>query len=440
MNAFFALVRTDVALYFANRRAVLVNVAAPILIAAFVGFIFGPSSGKTSRIPIAVTDLDASPLSQRVVAELRADEALAVTEAADAQAQAQLRSGKLSVSIVIPKDFGRRAPSALFGAGEKPEVLLRYDPSQSSALPVVRGLLAQHVSQVVGRDVFSASTSSLSAWRERASASGVPPQVRRDLGSLLDAAERLQRQADAASAPVSATSSAPGLSPSKNSGGPQLGLPYTSREEASVARAETHYNSFAHSFAGMGVQFVLFMGLDWGIALLALRRLGLWKRLRAAPLSKPVLLGSRLVSCAAVAFVILSIVLSASMAIFGVRIEGSLIGLIAIMLSFSLFTAAFGLLIAALGQTPEATRGLAIVVTLGMVMVGGAWVPAFIFPQWLQSASLAFPTRWAVDGLDAMLWRGLGLQAAIAPTLVLLAFAAAVGLLALAKFDWEEAA
>ena len=412
MSAFSSLVRTDIALYFANRRAVLINLAAPILIAAFVGFIFGPSSGKTSRIPVAVTDLDASPLSQRVVAELCTDEALAVAEMADAQAQDQMRNGKLSVTIVIPKDFGRRAPSALFGAGEKPELLLRYDPSQSSASPVMRGLLAQPVSQVVGREMFSASSTSLSAWRERATASGVPPQVRRDLGTLLDAAERLQRQADAASAPQSEPVSALGAEPGKNSGGPQLGLPYTSREEPSVARAETHYNSFAHSFAGMGVQFVLFMGLDWGIALLALRRLGLWKRLRAAPLSKPVLLGSRLVSCAAVAFFVLSFVLGASMVIFGVRVEGSLIGLIAVMLSFSLFTAAFGLLIAALGQTPEATRGLAIVVTLGMVMVGGAWVPAFIFPQWLQTA--------------------------IAPTLVLLAFAAVVGLLALAKFDWEE--
>jgi len=89
MSAFSSLVRTDIALYFANRRAVLINLAAPILIAAFVGFIFGPSSGKTSRIPVAVTDLDASPLSQRVVAELRTDEALAVAEMADAQWQAE---------------------------------------------------------------------------------------------------------------------------------------------------------------------------------------------------------------------------------------------------------------------------------------------------------------------------------------------------------------
>jgi len=96
------------------------------------------------------------------------------------------------------------------------------------------------------------------------------------------------------------------------------------------------------------------------------------------------------------------------------------------------------LLIAALGKTPEATRGLAIFVTLIMVMLGGAWVPAFIFPQWLQSATLLVPTRWAMDGLDAMTWRGLGFSAAIGPIAVLTFCALLFGLIAVARFRWEE--
>lgn len=49
------------------------------------------------------------------------------------------------------------------------------------------------------------------------------------------------------------------------------------------------------------------------------------------------------------------------------------------------------------------------------------------------------PARWAVDGLDAMTWRGLGLRGAVAPTCVLLGFAAAFGALAVARFRWDEA-
>jgi ABC-2 type transport system permease protein len=74
-----------------------------------------------------------------------------------------------------------------------------------------------------------------------------------------------------------------------------------------------------------------------------------------------------------------------------------------------------------------------------MVMLGGAWVPSFIFPAWLQRITVVIPARWAVDGLDAMTWRGLGFNAAIAPTLVLLGFAGLFAALTLARFRWEEA-
>jgi ABC-2 type transport system permease protein len=73
-----------------------------------------------------------------------------------------------------------------------------------------------------------------------------------------------------------------------------------------------------------------------------------------------------------------------------------------------------------------------------MVMLGGAWVPAFIFPAWLQQVTLLVPVRWAVDGLDAMTWRGLSLRSALLPTLVLLGCAALFGAVAAARFRWEE--
>ena len=88
-------------------------------------------------------------------------------------------------------------------------------------------------------------------------------------------------------------------------------------------------------------------------------------------------------------------------------------------------------------QTPEATRGIAILVTLVLVMLGGSWVPAFLFPQWLQKATFAIPTRWAVDGLDSMIWRGSPFDAAVWPIGALLAFAAAFGVIAVWRFRWE---
>jgi ABC-2 type transport system permease protein len=201
---------------------------------------------------------------------------------------------------------------------------------------------------------------------------------------------------------------------------------------------EPRYNGYAHSFAGMGVQFILFMGVDMAIGLLMSRRLGLWTRLRAAPLSRSTLLGSRIASTAAIALIIFAIIYVVAMAAFGVRIEGSVPGFLAVLAAFALLTASFGLLIAALGRTPEATRGLAILATLLLVMLGGAWVPAFIFPAWLQKVSLVAPTRWAIDGLDAMTWRGQPFEAALLPVAAMLGFTALFSILAVWRFEWEE--
>jgi ABC-2 type transport system permease protein len=55
-----------------------------------------------------------------------------------------------------------------------------------------------------------------------------------------------------------------------------------------------------------------------------------------------------------------------------------------------------------------------------------------------QQFTLVVPVRWAVDGLDAMTWRGIGSAGAVTPTLMLLACAAGFAVRAATRFKWEE--
>jgi len=216
-----------------------------------------------------------------------------------------------------------------------------------------------------------------------------------------------------------------------------LTMPYEVKKQAVTSASGTPYNGYAHAFAGMGVQFILFMAIEMGVGLLLQRQQGLWKRLRAAPLSRGVLLGSRAVSTALISLFILFCLFGFARVVFGVRTEGSVPGFLAVCVAFSLMTAAFGLLIAGVGKTPEGTRGISIVSTLLLLMLGGAWVPTFVFPAWLQRLTVAVPTRWAIDGLDATTWRGLGFSAVALPIVLLVATAIAFVALAVARFRWE---
>jgi len=382
---------------------------------------------KPARVPVAVVDLDASAVSKSMVATMKADTTFALEESAEPAAIARVREGKVRAVVVVPKGFGDAAVLALFRPGAtKPQVAVHYDPSQAITLALVKGLLTEHAMKAVSQAAFSGATGSKAIADSRAevkSSTAIDESERRDLLALFDSVERLRSRGKAS-----------GASPVTQG----LSTPFEMSQSEVTSGGDRKYNGYAHSFAGMGVQFVLFMGIELGVGVLLMRRLGIWKRLHAAPVSRALLLGSRIVSGTVIALLLMAGIYAAAIAVFGVRIEGSVIGFAGVLVAFALLASTFGLLIAAIGRTPEATRGAAILATLLLVMLGGAWVPTFVFPEWLQSATLVVPTRWAVDGLDAMTWRGLGIEAAWAPIAAMLACSAAFAWIAVRNFDWEE--
>lgn len=431
MTALIALVRKDLVLFLADRRALVLALLMPVMLGAFFGFLFGGSGrSDNSKIEIGVASQDDSNISRQIISGLKADSSLHAVDLTPDEAREQVRKGKLTAAIVIPAGFGQASGSAFFGAAAKPEIAVFYDPTQSAVLAMVKGLLTQQVMQVVSAEMFSGKQGfqfidqSIAQLDQAAAAD----PARKEMRDFLQSVKKFQ-----------IGNQAPGhaAEPGTAQGG-GLSVPFVTHEQAMSSGPK--YNGYAHSFAGMGVQFILFMGLDAGIGILLARRLGLWSRFRAAPITIGTILGARAVSSAIIALGLLAFVYVVGGVFFQIRIAGSVPGFIGIALSFALFTATFGLFIASIGTTPEATRRLATFATLIMVMLGGAWVPAFIFPQWLQTASLVMPTRWAVDGLDAMTWRGLPLAAAWPPMAVLLGFSLLFGALALWKFRREDGA
>ncbi|TFW16210.1 ABC transporter permease [Massilia arenosa] len=428
MNALKALVRKDIVLYLQDRRALLLNLVMPLVLAAFFGYLFGGSGEqKTSRIDVALVMQDSGATAQKIASGLKADASLRITEMPRAQAEEAVRKGAQKAAIVIPAGFGEAAGSALFGAGEKPKIDVLYDPSQTAVLAMVRGLLTQQVMQTVSADMFGGqggqkfTEKAMKELDANADASNAP--LRDFLGSL--------KTFQAAQNAGTAASAAGGGSGAKSAG---LTMPFTTSEQPVTSKQlAAGYNGYAHSFAGMSVQFILFMGIDMGIGILLARRMGIWSRLLAAPITLRTVLAARAVSGAIIAFGLLVVIFAAAKLIFGVTIV-NLAGFVGVAVCFALLTSSFGLLIAAFGKTPEAARGIAVFATLIMVMLGGAWVPSFLFPEWMQTLTMFVPTRWAVDGFDAMTWRGLGMDAALQAMGAELLFAVVFATLAIWRF------
>jgi hypothetical protein len=146
-------------------------------------------------------------------------------------------------------------------------------------------------------------------------------------------------------------------------------VPFGVREDAVIAGGiGAQYNGYAHSFAGMGIQFLLFAAIELGIGILLERELGIWKRFRSAPLSLYTLLAARAARGTIITLLTLVVSFAFAMIVFGVRIHGSVIGFAAIAVACSIMAATFGLLVAALGRTPAATRRVATFAVLGAVV------------------------------------------------------------------------
>ena len=428
--AFSALVRRDLRLFFQDKRAMTMSFVAPIVIGSFFGYLFsGASDRPASKIEVAVVDQDGTAVTRKLIDALGKDAALAVTPRDFQEAEGSVRAGKTTVAAVLPKGFADAAGRAFFRGEAKPEIQLLYDPSHGAEMAMVRGILTQHVMEVVSSEVFGGPSSQKlvdDALRDVQSAQGMNTADQKALLDMLQGVGKWNQRVRANSE----------TSPANARGG--FNMPYTVKEEAVTAHKGAPYNGMAHAFAGMSVQFILFMGIDAGLIVLMQRRSGMWKRLQAAPLSRWTVIGSRAASAAITAMVILAVVFGFARIVWGVKIEGSFAGFVVVCAAFSIMTATFGLLIAVLGKTPEGARGISILVTLVLVMLGGSWVPTFLFPQWLQQASFLIPTRWAVDGLDGTIWRGFTAQAALAPAGALLGFAALFGAIAVWRFRWES--
>jgi len=425
-----AMVRKDLQLFFSDRRSVIVSFVVPIAIGSFFGAIFagGGQNREPARLAVAIVDQDASAISKAVLAGAETDKNLKVATPTEDEARDLVKRGNTAVAVIIPKGFGDAAGKAFFGNGDKPSLDLLHDPSRSTELAMVRGILTQHVMEAVSKEMFGGDQGRqlVEQTLPQIQSSSMPVDQKRLLVEMLGSVQKYYNEQRA--------TGAQGATERRG-----ITMPYTVREEAMTAGSNIKYNGYAHSFAGMAIQFLLFAMANMGIEMLLERQRGLWKRLRSAPVSKLTLLSSKAVSGTILSTLILFVSFGFAMIVFAVRIEGSALGFLGISIACAMMASTFGLLVAALGNSPATARGVTTLAVLMMVMLGGAWVPTFIFPAWLQQLTTVVPVRWAVDGLDAMTWRGFGLSSAVLPMLVLVAFAAMFAGIAAARFRWEEA-
>jgi ABC-2 type transport system permease protein len=182
----------------------------------------------------------------------------------------------------------------------------------------------------------------------------------------------------------------------------------------------------------------LMMGGVWGLgwAIVQMRTGKLLKRLGATPMRRSHFLLSFMLSRNVLAIGEIAFFLLYARLLFGVRVFGSVAGLVAFGLYGALCFSGLSLLVSCRAQNSETASGLMNLITMPMMVLSGVFFPASFFPEWMLPVLKALPLTALNDGMRAIMVDGSSIFSLGPQLLVLAAWGAVPFAVALRIFRW----
>lgn len=186
---------------------------------------------------------------------------------------------------------------------------------------------------------------------------------------------------------------------------------------------------FALTSAQNLVLFVFITSLTAAAILVRAKKSGILRRSLSAPVTSTAVILGVGAGWMVLALVQAAIIIAAGGLAFGVD-WGDPLGAVALVLVFSLVGTAAGILLGAVFSSEQTVGSASPPIALVLAAIGGCMVPSEVFPPVLLTLSKFTPHYWALEGWKKLMFDGASLVD-IAPNLgVLLAFAAALFVLA----------
>lgn len=425
MRIILAMAAKDLRLLLRDKAGFFFTFFFPLLMAIFFGAIFAQGGGDGPKgMKLVVVDLDRTPASAEFVQTLEQAPEFAVSHAPTIEeGEALVRSGAQVACVSITPGFGEASERMFWGDPARLEVAV--DPSRKAEAGMLQGILTKYAFQRMQK-AFADPTFGQKSARDALAAidsDATPPETRRVLEPFLKSLDQFMgrlpeiQKADGAGA----------------SGSPMANWQPVVIETRDVARPPSGgpTNAYAVSFP-QGIMWGLIGACaSFGISLVVERTRGTLVRLRMAPVGFASVLAGKGLACFIVTVAVATALLLIARFVFGVVPQSLGLLVIAVVCAGVAFTGIM-MLLACIGSSEGAASGIGWAVLLVLAMIGGAMVPLFLLPGWMQTLSNASPVKWALLAVEGALWRGFGPREMLLPCAVLLGVGA-VGFLAGAR-------
>jgi ABC-2 type transport system permease protein len=439
----WALARKDLLLLLRDKTGLFFTFVFPIGFALFFGMIFGGTGNAGSgggggaggaldnaRLTIALIDSDNTPASNALAKRLASADELRIIHSPSpdaapdplAWARQQVLLRKAVAYVHIPTGYAAAREQML--AGQSATVHVGADPSRAAERGMLQGILQQHAFASMADDfrdpvaMRKQTAAARKAIADDKSVSMTDRLVFETFFAALDSfmTSTARRDAQPATQPAPANASTPA--------GPTF-MPV--RVDFSQVKPDRTVptNAFSVSFPQGLVWGVMGAAMGFAVSFIGERRSGTFARLASSPMPAWKLIVGKALAC----FITIAAAMAAMLILassLGVSLRNTTTLVVALAVVAFAFVGIMSLL-AVLAPTERAASGLGWAVMMVLAFIGGAAVPTFVMPGWMQAVSNVSPMAWAMACLEGGIWRNLSLLD-IAPYLAALLALGTVGL------------
>ena len=437
MRAVLALASKDLRLLVRDRTGFFFVFFFPLLYAVFYGAIMSGmnSGGGMSAIRIVVVDEDGTAGSKSFAETLAGAEEFGVETAATREDAFDLvRTGRRVAAVVLTPGFGEATGTMFWG--EPARLVLAVDPSRSAEAGMIEGLLTRHGFEGVQR-LFSepefARANAEDALDEIRNDPDTHPAVRAVVVPFLSSLAGFMTALPEAQAEA-ADDGDEGDEPAPAAGWQPLVI-----ETADVARSDAGKprSSYDISVPQAIIWGVMGAAAGFGLSLVTERTRGTLLRLRVAPVGRAQILAGKGLACFAVTLGVSALLVVIGSVVFGMRVGSP--GLLAVaLICVSLCFVGVMMLLSCIGRTEASAGGIGWAVMLVFAMIGGAMIPQFVMPEWMQGLGRISPIFWSIRAMEGAVWRDYSPGEMLLPCGVLVGIGAVCLASGSRLFRWGE--
>lgn len=194
-----------------------------------------------------------------------------------------------------------------------------------------------------------------------------------------------------------------------------------------------------HVVPGMAVLFSLFGVIYLGMAFFQEHGWSTWERLRSSQAGSIEILLGKMIPSAVVVMAQTVMLFIAGGLMFGLQIAGSILALVAMIVTTTVFLVALSMLCVALFRTINQLSAAANVGAMILGGFGGALAPISALPDWAQTVAPLSPTYWALLGFRSVILEGGGVQSILVPMGILVGVSLVAAGTAAYRFRFTDA-